>query len=395
MGHLSKKTIIGIRKQVAPGAFLLPGLTDLIAVSQPGNEAQPITAEDPTLTGSVWTRPPAYLGATASIPFTYSVRGPGPGGLTADNWVFGRVLQAMGFAEIVTAAAITGTAQANADQSAIVLAAGSSAVDDFYLGMPIQHSGLGAATGFKDYAAIYDYDGATKKALIADTATSAIAAGTYTIPPHLLYLLGTGANLPLLSVSVWRDQLRYDYFDCTVASLARAIPVANQQNTELPTLTATLVGREVNQEPVADPAPTPSDTLLLPPPPAKNGKFTFNKARIGHANLGIDFSNETGYQPNQNNFDGQEAAELLSGTRSVTLDINQSDRPATLRALRENQTSIPIASIYGLGVGNRFVDLLPSVVLHPFSPTDRNGFIGLQGNAYQDKVDKSVALAIF
>lgn len=388
------RSIIGIRVQAAAGAFLLPGANDLIAVSQPENAAQPITAEDPTLTGSLWSRPPAYLGATAQISFAYSVRGPGDVTLALDLWVFGRVLRAAGFAEILTSAAITGTAAANADQSAIVLAAGTSAVDDFYLGMPIHHAGLGAG-GLQQYSGIYDYDGATKKALIADTAAAAIAAGTYTIPPHLLYLLGTGANLPLLSVSVWRDTKRYDYVDCVPSALARAIPVANSGNTELPTYNTTLVGKEVNQEPVADPAPTPSAALLLPPPPAKNGVFSFNRVRRGHASLGIDFSMESGFQPNQNNFDGQEQAEVLSGSRSVSLDLNHSDMPSNIRALRENQTRVPIMSLYGLGTGNRFLDMLPGTVIHPFNPTERNGFVGLQGDAFPDSVDKSVALAVF
>src|SRR3546814_12695889 len=86
---------------------------------------------------------------------------------------------------VVTAAPITGTAQAGGSTTTAVLAALASAVDDAYLGMPIQHANVGTVGTVKGTSMIMDYNGTTKTAVLAETLGAAIVAGDYTIPATL------------------------------------------------------------------------------------------------------------------------------------------------------------------------------------------------------------------
>src|SRR3546814_7558158 len=78
---------------------------------------------------------------------------------------------------VVTAAPITGTAQAGGSTTTAVLAALASAVDDAYLGMPIQHANVGTVGTVKGTSMLMDYNGPTKNAVLAETLGAAIEIG--------------------------------------------------------------------------------------------------------------------------------------------------------------------------------------------------------------------------
>src|SRR3546814_15167754 len=101
-------------------------------------------AEDPTRIGSIWNSARSYLGKTANVGFTLPLRGPGGASPpAAGEWVPSRVFQAGGWAEVVTAAPITGPAQAGGSTTKAVLAALASAVADAHPRTPIQHATCG------------------------------------------------------------------------------------------------------------------------------------------------------------------------------------------------------------------------------------------------------------
>lgn len=390
-GHKEKIVSMGVTIQPTPGVFNAPNsTTDLLPISSPDNGNDAITSDDDTLTGALWGAPRQFLGERGRAGATCRLRG--PGGATppaANGWVMGRILQAAGFTEIRNAAAITGTAAANALTDSLVLAAGSSAVDDFYKGWPIQHAGIGA--GIRANSLIRKYNGTTKLAELMETLGSAINTGSYTIPAGLFYILSTGLTVPLLSVSIWRHKKRYNYADCALSKFAINIPVSNDQQTDSPTIEFSVVGTP--QVPVDENAPPLPDAALTPPPPAKAGKFGLNKTLIGHQSLRLEFGLEAGAPPNQNFDYGQESYELLNGTRTVSLDVNQMlESQMSLAALTAAQTSMPIESIWGLGAGNRFGVGIPNVVLNPLAPNGRNGFVGMSGDAAVLDVDKSVSI---
>jgi len=361
-------------------------------VSTPDNGTDVVEAEDDTETGSIWNSPQVFLGETGRAGATARLRGPGGATPPAANaWPLGRVLQAVGFTEIRNATPITGTAQTNALTGAIKLAAAESAVADFYKGYPIQHATAG--TGVRANTMIRGYDGATKVATLMETMTTAISAGSYTIPAGLFYILGDGVSVPLLSASVWRHKKRYNYRDCAVSSFALNIPVNNRQNTDLPSIEFAMTGIPVM--PQDEDAPVLPDALLTPIPPAKAGKFALNGIKMGSQSMRIEFGLETGAAPNQNMDDGEESQLILSGDRTITMDINQQlmseFNPETLVSARQ---PVSIMSVHGLGVGNTFVAGVANALLKPFSPQGRNGFVGLNSTAEPKDILRSISLAL-
>lgn len=383
--------------QVSAGTFIQPSsATDLLAVANPTNQVDPVTATDPTATGAVWDANRVFLGKTATIGGQIPLRGPGGAAPPAANaWVPGRILQSGGWAEIRKAATSTGAVAAGSTTTTIVLANTESAVDDFLLGAPVQHTAIG--TGFRATTLISDYVGATKTATLPETLGGApVAATTYTIPAYLSYVLGTlTAPGPYLSVSIWRDKKRYDYRDFQPSSIAIQVPVANEANTGFPD--ATFSGKAIVQAVADEASPILSAaTLAVPIAPARDGKFYLDRVKLGHQQTTFTVATTVAAASNQNQAAGQDAYDIIGGSRTIALDLNEmavTDFDITGR--EDNQTVMTVFETWGLGLGNRWGLVLPNICLDPFSPGDRNGYVNLTGNAYTTDIDKSAALTIW
>lgn len=389
-GFKESVTAVGITIQPTPGTYNEPGSVDLIAVSSPDNGSDPITTDDPTLTGSVWAAPRQFLGRRGRAGATFAMRGPGGASPpAAGEWIPGRILQAVGFTEVVNATPITGTALGGSTSS-IQLAAAASATDDFYQGYPIMHSNIGSGR-VRGASLIRDYIGSTKTAVLSETLGVAVAGGTYTIPAFLGYVLSTAASVPLLSAAVWRHKKKYGYRDCAVSSFAINIPVNNDQSNDLPSIEFGLVGVPVPAE--DENAPVIQSSKLSAVPPAKGGKFTFNGLKLGHQTLRMEFGLESGAPPNQNFDAGQEGYELLSGSRTMTLDLNE-QLVATLDidALTDAQTPVPVQSGWGAAAGQTFLFGIANALLGAYNPTPRNGFVGLSGDGVPQDADRALSL---
>ena len=97
---------------------------------------------------------------------------------------YGPLLRACGLAETVTAAAVTGSAQAGS-VSTITLAVGASAVTNLYVGLPVS---ITSGTGAGSSSTIVAYDGATKIATVSPNfATAPAASSAYSIGPGVAY----------------------------------------------------------------------------------------------------------------------------------------------------------------------------------------------------------------
>ena len=117
---------------------------------------------------------------------------------------------------------------------------------------------------------------------------------------------------------------------------------------------------------------------------------------LGHQSLSFGETLEVAAPSNQNQDAGQDAYELMSGSRTVDLDFNQmSVTDFDIKARADNQTVMPFLSTWGLGAGNRWGFLLPAAKLTNYSPGDRNGFVNLTGNAEVMAVDKSACLCLW
>ena len=394
--HKTRVVAMAVAIQTAPGVFTAPGVLDIIPCSPPTNGEDVVSADDPTATGSVWAAPRIYLGKTGNVGATIPLRGPGgTAPFAAGAWPTGRILMAAGFAEARIPAAITGTLQAGGSTTALALAAAAAGTDDYYVGMPITHAAIGTGP-VKGVALISDYNGTSKLASIAETMGTAPSSGTYTILPNVTYQLGTLTETPpILSVSVWRDKKRYDYRDVRIESLTIDMPVANEQNQVFPSIEFAMKGIPAGVS--DDTAPALSASNLTAIAPYRNGKFTLDRVNLGHQSTQFQISADVAGASNAMAAPGQDGYEVMSGERSLALDLNQMAKSDfDIDARVDAQIVLPCMSIWGMGPGNRFGFCVPEVVLDPLNnPGDRNGFVNLTGNAVFQGVDKSATLTIW
>lgn len=159
----------------AANAILLAGnptLTPMELTSVERDILRPFFGNAETLPSSIYGK----------IDFDVEAAGSGAAG-TAPAW--GVLLRGCGFSETTLAAPLTGTAQAGGTTTSIRLAAGASAVNEFYNGMPISITG---GTGNGQSGLIVDYDGTTRTATVASSAWVAPdATSQYSIGASVVY----------------------------------------------------------------------------------------------------------------------------------------------------------------------------------------------------------------
>lgn len=392
--HRDRLFGVAITLQPTPGQFVLGGQANLLAVASPNNGDDVVSAPDPTQTGTIWEAPRIFIGLSGTGGGTIPLRGPGGAQPPLANaWPFGIVMQACGFAEIRRAAATAAQALVAGTTTTMTLAAGESSVDDFYTGMPIQNANVG--TGFRQTTLIQDYIGATKQAILAETLATA-AAGQYIMPAGLSYVLGTlGTAPPLFSMSVWRDKKRYDYRDCIISNWALDVPVGNEANQSYPSLDFSMKG--VPLPPVDDATiPLPQSVINVPVPLARAGKFYLDKVKLGHSDAKLTLGLTSGAAPNQNQDQGQDGYDILSGNRQMDMTLNQMNvTDFDLDTRIRNQVHMAMLSTWGQGSGNYMGLLIPDLVLDPLKPGSANGYVTLGGNALPAQLDKGAALSFW
>lgn len=395
--HRSAVVAMAVVIQPTAGLYQAPTLPDhIVPVSVPNNDYQGITADDPTATGAIWKSRRIYLGRSGTSGCTIPIRGPGGAAPPLANvWPVGYFFQAAGCAEIRSAAPATEAFQAGSTTTAVVLANTRSAVDDTYIGTPIQFTAVG--TGFRQTTLLMDYTGATKTGDLAETLGGAPAgASAYTIPAYLSYRLGTLTTAPpLLSITIWRDGKKYMYKDWRPTSFSIDMPVTNEANTVFPSID---VSGKCSPAGVADEVGpvVPDAVLAIPPVACRAGKWMLDRTKLGHQSTRFVINLDIGAASNQNADAGQDEYNITGGNRSLTLDVNDSAvTDFDFDSRIDNQTIIPILSTWGGAAGNRFGVVFPHNVLDPMSPGDRNGFVNLTGDAQPTDIGNSMAFTIW
>lgn len=146
-----------------------------------------LTPQEADLTDRDLVRP--YLGRSEQLPagirarleFEVEIAGSGTAG-TAPG--YGALLRSVGLSQTLLATAVTGTATAGTSTT-VTLAAGASAVDGFYNGMPLAITG---GTGSGQTGMIVDYVGSTRVATVARAFTTAPnATSAYSISANAIY----------------------------------------------------------------------------------------------------------------------------------------------------------------------------------------------------------------
>lgn len=350
-----------------------------------------ITPQDADLSDRDLVRP--YIGRSEQLPagiramvdFEVEIAGAGTAG-TAPG--YGPILRACGFSETLTAAAVTGTAQAGSTSTTIVLAAGASAVDNFYVGMPIRTT---AGTGSGQSSIITGYVGSTKTATVAKSwsVTPDNTTG-YSIDANVVYRpISTGFESATLYMNV----------DGVLHKLTGARGTVSLQMSvkQIPVYKFNLTG--IYNAVTDTAAPSPTFTAFQTPLPITNANTTgfalHNFAGI-MSELSIDIANAISHRTLVN---GSESV-IITDREPVGNVVMEADTVANKDwwTTAKNATLGTLQITHGTSAGNKVAISSPRAQLTKpvYSDLDGIQMIGMGMNFVPSTVgNDEITLAVF
>jgi hypothetical protein len=343
-------------------------VSDAILVANPQWTPNFEVLETDEVGASLDDRGPIVGGGNIGHGFEVFLKGAGVGGVVPE---FGALLQGCAMAETVTAADITGTAQAG-DVDTITLAAGESAVDDTYKGMVIAITG---GTGSGQSRVIGGYDGTTKVAtVIGDWDTQPDATSQYTIHANVLY---RPASTDLKTLTLYEYQRAVA--TGTNALLRKVIGAAGTFSLEVTTrqlarlsfeFTGILPALPAN---VADPASPTYDSIR--PPPFINAEARLGGSLVKFNRFSLDYGGEVQQPDDPGALYGYDVAGVTARQVSGSINPNLtllSSRNNLQDFLDGNERSIVLR--WGQTAGNRVSLFVPSARYTGATPGDVNGY---------------------
>ena len=361
MALLSRKRLILCKSEASYGVDITPAGTDALLVRS--LDVTPIEADvvSRDLIRNYLGNSDQLLAQTrVSISFQVEMAGSGTAA-TAPR--FGSLLKACGMAETITAAAVTGSAVAGGANT-ITLAAGASAVDDFYNGMVIS---ITSGTGNGHIGLITDYVGSTKVATVqASTATFVpAAASAYSIAANVGYLpVSTGFS----SATIYFNN------DGVLHKItgARGTFTLTTGVGEIPTIDFQLTG--IYNAPTDTAAPTTTYSDQATPVIFKAGNtsaFSILNYTACLQSLSFNVANETVYR------------ELVGCTKEVMITNRAPAGECMIEAptiaqkdfftIANNDTTGTLTLLHGSTAGNRVTLLAPKVDITNPSYADQDG----------------------
>jgi hypothetical protein len=157
---ITRNQLVLVKTQSGGGVDAAPDLTNAVLMEPPTMDPQVQTATTNELVGGFDTSPPFFTGAWRNFSATVHAKGSGTAGVAPD---WDPLFQGCAMGVSTFGSDVTGTAQAGGTNT-ITLAAGASAVDNFYRGRVIDRTG-GAGSG-GETRIIYSYNGTTKVATV-------------------------------------------------------------------------------------------------------------------------------------------------------------------------------------------------------------------------------------
>jgi hypothetical protein len=361
MALLSRKRLILCKSEASYGVDITPAGTDALLVRS--LDVTPIEADvvSRDLIRNYLGNSDQLLAQTrVSISFQVEMAGSGAAA-TAPR--FSSLLKACGMAETITAAAVTGSATAGG-AGTITLAAGASAVDDFYNGMVIS---ITSGTGNGHIGLITDYVGSTKVATVqASTATFVpAAASAYSIAANVGYLpVSTGFS----SATIYFNN------DGVLHKItgARGTFTLTTGVGEIPTIDFQLTG--IYNAPTDTAAPTTTYSDQATPVIFKAGNtsaFSILNYTACLQSLSFNVANETVYR------------ELVGCTKEVMITNRAPAGECMIEAptiaqkdfftIANNDTTGTLTLLHGSTAGNRVTLLAPRVDITNPSYADQDG----------------------
>jgi hypothetical protein len=361
MALLSRKRLILCKSEASYGVDITPAGTDALLVRS--LDVTPIEADvvSRDLIRNYLGNSDQLLAQTrVSISFQVEMAGSGAAA-TAPR--FSSLLKACGMAETITAAAVTGSAVAGG-AGTITLAAGASAVDDFYNGMVIS---ITSGTGNGHIGLITDYVGSTKVATVqASTATFVTAAASvYSIAANVGYLpVSTGFS----SATIYFNN------DGVLHKItgARGTFTLTTGVGEIPTIDFQLTG--IYNAPTDTAAPTTTYSDQATPVIFKAGNtsaFSILNYTACLQSLSFNVANETVYR------------ELVGCTKQVLITNRAPAGDCMIEAptiaqkdfftIANDDTTGTLTLLHGSTAGNRVTLLAPKVDITNPSYADQDG----------------------
>lgn len=294
------------------------------------------------------------------------------------------LLRACGMAATTTAAAVTGSAVAGAAGS-ITLAAGASAVNNFYNGMVIS---ITSGTGSGGAGIITAYNGTTKVATVLKSTTTFTpgAASGYSISANVGYK-PISDNIESTTIYFNNDGVLHKATGCR-GTFSLSTEVGN-----IPTISFTLTG--IYNAPTDTAAPAVTYTNQATPVIFKAGN-TVATSFLGYTgacvqSISFDMANDVLYR------------ELVNCTKSVTITNRAPSGTAMIEAptiaaqdfftIANNDSTGLLAFQHGTTAGNIVTMLAPSVDVANPSYADQDGiqmlnlpFVALPSSSGNDEV---------
>lgn len=304
-----------------------------------------------------------HVAPYTKLSFDVELAGSGTAGTAP---AYAPLLKACGFAETVIAAPVTGTAQAGASGS-ITLAAGASAVDNFYCGTKISLTD-GTGSGQTNY--ITDYNGTTKIAtMLSAWSTSPDATSEYSIGAAVVYA-PISASFPSLTCYFNLDGEQHELNGVRGAVKLALSPGA------LPMLNFELTGLRV--APTASAAPTCDWSGFKIPVTvnaANASAFTLHGYAATVSKLDLDLANQVTYR----NVIGQETVELTdrAPSGSITFDMPAIGTKDFHDIIADHGTGA-VHFVLGSTAGSIIQVLVPQAQLLQPQITDADGIASLQ-----------------
>ena len=361
MPLLSRKRLILCKSEVTYGVDITPAGTDALLVRS--LDVTPIEADvvSRDLIRNYMGNSDQLLAQTrVSISFQVEMAGSGTAA-TAPR--FSSLLKACGMAETITSAAVTGTATAGG-AGTITLAAGASAVNNFYNGMVISITG---GTGNGHIGLITDYVGSTKVATVQ--------ASTATFVPGASSVYSIAANVGYLPVSTgFASATIYFNNDGVLHKItgARGTFTLTAAVGGIPTIDFQLTG--VYNAPTDTAAPTTTYSDQATPVIFKAGNtsaFSILNYTACLQSLSFNVANETVYR------------ELVGCTKEVMITNRASAGECMIEAptiaqkdffaIANNDTTGTLTLLHGSTAGNRVTLLAPKVDITNPSYADQDG----------------------
>lgn len=390
MADLSNQSTIGVTKEVTPGTFVAPNTTtDLMRVADLRLNIQGLTTTLNEYTGSIH-KPGAILsGATAEITFKLVLRGPGGSAPpSADAFVPGRVMQAIGLAETVIAAAVPSSPEAlgAATTTSATLGAGAAGTLDLYKAAAVNLAALG--TGLAGMVMFRSYS-ASKVGTLARLLASA-PTGNYQVPRQLLYRLSASGTPPTLSASVWMGSKRWDLRGLAVSAFTINLPTNGRDNQEPPSIDVTMIGEYIAD--YDDACPTvPAATVA--PAPLRAAQIWIANTRLASSNITINMGAETAFEPDANEASGNRSAQLTATTRTVNFTLSQVPKSVfDPNVLAANQAYHSLEVVWGSASGNKMGLIVTDMRFNYQTPDNSGALINTTGEAFTDDANRTIAI---